>query len=89
MHVIELIIKNTPMPLSVQRKSLEDAKTVYQEILTAIESGGHKLIKLTCERQPEKELAVFADEIIAVQLYEKSGAAASGKTTGFVSFVES
>jgi hypothetical protein len=31
----------------------------------------------------------MTDLIVATQMYEKSGAAASGKTPGFVTFVES
>jgi hypothetical protein len=89
MYVIELIIKRTAMPLSVHRKTVEDANALYQQVLSAIEAGGHSLIKLTCERQPEKQIAVFADDVAAIQVYEKSGAASSGKTTGFVAFAES
>jgi Ni2+-binding GTPase involved in maturation of urease and hydrogenase len=90
MYVIEIIIKNTPMPLSVQRKTLEDAKSVYQQVLSSLQSGANSLLELTCERQPEKQIAVMTGDIVAVQMYEKSGAASSGKTPGFaVSFTES
>jgi hypothetical protein len=89
MYVIELIIKQTAMPMSVQRKTVEDANSVYEQVLSAIEAGKHELLKLTCERQPEKRIAVFADDIVAAQIYEKSGAASSGKATGFMAFAES
>jgi hypothetical protein len=89
MYVIEIIIKNTPMSMSVQRKTVEDAKSVYQQVLTLIQSGGNTLLELTCERQPEKQIAVMTGEIVAVQMYEKSGTASTGKTPGFAAFSES
>jgi hypothetical protein len=84
MYVIEIVIKSTPMPMSVQRKTVEDAKSVYQQVLSALRSGGNSLLELTCERQPEKQIAVMTGEVVAVQMYEKSGTASSGKTPGFV-----
>ncbi len=54
MYVIEIVIKSTPMPMSVQRKTVEDANSVYQQVLSAVRSGGNSLLELTCERQPEK-----------------------------------
>lgn len=84
MYVIEIILKYTPMPMSVQRKTVEDAKSVYRQVLAAMQSGGNSLLELTCERQPEKQIAVMTGEIVALQMYEKSGTASSGKTPGFV-----
>jgi hypothetical protein len=89
MYVIEIWIKDTAMAMSVQRKTVEEATTVYQQVLAAIHSRDRALLELTCDRQPEKKIAVMTDLIIATQMYEKSGAAASGKTPGFVSFAES
>jgi hypothetical protein len=86
MYVIEILLKNTPMPMSVQRKTVEEATTVYQQVLAAINSASPKLLELTCDRQPEKKIAVATESIVGTQMYEKSGAAASGKTPGFVAF---
>lgn len=83
MYIIELTLKNTPMPLSVQRKLSEDAEAVYKQILSAITSGSTQVLELTCERQPEKKVAVFSSEVVAVQIYEKSSTAASGRAPGF------
>jgi hypothetical protein len=88
MYIIELTLKNTPMPLSVQRKSVEDADAVYQKMATALRSGSSELLELTCDRQPEKKVAVLSSEICAVQIYEKSSAAASGKAPGFVALAQ-
>jgi hypothetical protein len=54
-----------------------------------MKSHDPSLLELACDRQPEKKIAVMTDSIVAAQVYEKSGAAASGKTPGFVSFAES
>jgi hypothetical protein len=88
MYIIELTLKNTPMPLAVQRKSAEDAEAVYQQILGEMRSGSTQLLELTCERQPDKKLAVFSNELCAVQIYEKSSAASSGKAPGFFSVAQ-
>ena len=87
MYIIEVSLKLTPMPLSVQRKTLEDAQTVYDRILETMRetmrSGNPTLLELTCEHQTEKKLTVASTEISAVQLYEKSGSAMTGKRPGF------
>lgn len=89
MYVIEILLKNTAMPMSVQRKTVEEANTVYQQVLEVMKSNATTLLELTCDRQPEKKIAVMTDAIVAAQMYEKSGAAASGKTPGFVAFADS
>jgi hypothetical protein len=89
MYVIEILLKNTAMPMSVQRKTAEEATTVYQQVLEAMKAGNPSLLELTCDRQPEKKIAVATASIVAAQMYEKSGAAASGKTPGFVAFAGS
>ncbi len=83
MYIIELTLKNTPMTLSVQRKSTEDALAVYQQVRATIGSGTTQILELTCERQPEKKIAVITSELSAVQLYEKNSTATSGKPPGF------
>jgi hypothetical protein len=85
MYVIEILLKNTAMPMSVQRKTVEEATTVYQQVLDAMRASDPKFLELACDRQPEKKIVVMTDSIVAAQMYEKSGAAASGKTPGFVS----
>ena len=88
MFIIELTLKTTPVPLSVQRKSAEDAETTYQEITEAMRAGGSQVLELTCDRQTDKKLALLSDGIAAVQIYEKSSASASGRAPGFFSMAE-
>jgi hypothetical protein len=88
MYVIEIWIKDTAMAMSVQRKTIEEATTVYQQVLAAIGSSDRHLLELACDRQPEKKIAVMTDLIIATQMYEKSGAASAGKAPGFGNFAE-
>ncbi len=83
MFTIDLTLKTNPVSLSVQRKTAEDAETLYQQILTAIRSGSSEVLELTCDRQPEKKIAILSDQISAVQISQKSGSAASGKPPGF------
>lgn len=84
MFTIDLSIKNTAFPISVQRKSAEDAEAVYQLILAAIRSGNPDIVELKCEGKTEKKIAVRASEISGVQITQKDGVSTgSGKPPGF------
>jgi len=84
MFTIDLTLKNTPFPYSVQRKSEEEAAELYNQILSAMKSGNPAILELTCEKQPEKKIALLTSEILGLQLSQKSSAAASGKQPGFL-----
>ena len=87
MITIDLSIRNTAFPISVQRKSTEDAEAVYQLILAAMRSGNPDLVELNCEGKTEKKIAVRASEISGVQIIQKDSAAtSSGKPPGFAAF---
>ncbi len=89
MFTIDLTLKNTPFPLSIQRKLAEDAEFVYHQILEAMRSGNPDILELTCERQTEKKVAIRSAEITGVQLSQKaSTAAAGGRAPGFFSLAE-
>ena len=83
MFVVELSLKLSPMPVSVQRKSIESAQALYAEVRRAMESSNPQLLDLTCEKSEEKQLCLRSGEIIAVQLYEKSAIGAGSKRPGF------
>ncbi len=83
MFTIDIILKSTPLPLSVQRKSDEDAQAVYQQVQTAMQTGSPEILELTCEQQPEKKVSVRTLEISGVQISQKSGGSATGKQAGF------
>jgi hypothetical protein len=82
MYIIDLMLKSTPMTLSVQRKEAEAAQALYQELLDALKSGNTAVMELTCDQQPDKKISVLIQEVCAVQVYEKSGNA-TGRTPGF------
>ncbi|MBE9117121.1 hypothetical protein IQ249_14560 [Lusitaniella coriacea LEGE 07157] len=84
MFSIDVTLKYSPIPVSVQRKEVEDAEGVYQQILKAMGGGSSELIELTCEKQTSKKVAIFSDQISAVILSDKSGAAAAGRAPGFL-----
>lgn len=83
MHIIDLVLKNTPSLLSVQRKTSKDAEDLYQQVIGALKTGNPALLELTCEKDADKRIAVLVSEISAVQLSEKSGVGVSGRTPGF------
>jgi hypothetical protein len=88
MFTIDLTLKNTPFPISVQRKSAEDAETLYKQIVEIMGSGHSQILELTCEKQPEKKIAVISGEILAVQISQKSSTAATGRPPGFFALAE-
>ncbi len=87
MFTIDLSLKNNPLPLSVQRKTIEAAESLYREILAAMRAGSSDILELTKKKMPEKKVAVYVNEIIAVQLSQKSGASPTGKAPGFAALV--
>ena len=88
MYTIDLTLKYTPIPVSVQRKEAADAEALYQKIITAMRSSTPQLVELTCEKQPEKKVAVMSDQIGAVIVSQKDSAAAAGRVPGFFTMAE-
>lgn len=83
MYVVELSLRLTPMPISVQRKELEAAEGLYEELGRAIESGSPRLLELRCEKDHHKRVRLLTAEVVAVQIFEKSTIGGSGKRPGF------
>ncbi len=84
MYTIELTLKHTAMPLSVQKKDQEEADRLYASIVDALTPHSPALLTLSCDQQPHKQLAVLSGEVAAVQIFEKtSTATASGRPPGF------
>ncbi len=46
MFTIDLTLRNTPFPVSIQRKTSEDAEAVYHLILAAMRSGNPDIVEL-------------------------------------------
>ncbi|MCW6053302.1 hypothetical protein QUB60_29695 [Microcoleus sp. A2-C5] len=85
MFSIDMIVKNTPVSLSVQRKLAEDAEAVYQQVLEAMRNSQPQILELTCEKNTEKKVAVLSSEISGVVISQKSGTNSAGRAPGFVS----
>ena len=83
MYVIELALRMSPMPMSVQRKEQNAAEEVYQQVRTALEQGQPRLLELTCEKVDGKRLSVLTSDLLAVQIYEKTAASSGSKRPGF------
>tara|TARA_B100000242_G_C42881948_1_gene409221 strand:- start:191 stop:421 length:231 start_codon:yes stop_codon:yes gene_type:complete len=71
--------------LSIQKKELEDVKRIYDEIKNSMNENveASKLIELSCDKVQDKLIAVKVQEIISVQIYEKSSVAGGAKKPGF------
>jgi len=83
-YVVELSLKLSPMPVSVQRKELADAQALYGQIKAVLESGQPRVLELSCEKAEEKRVSLLSSELVAVQLYERSAAGGTGtKRPGF------
>ncbi len=83
MYLIDLALKLSPFPLSVQRKKLEDAQQLYNFLKKAVQTGEPKLLEINCEQSEEKKIAVLASEVLAVQMYEKTVGGSGSKRPGF------
>ena len=51
--------------------------------MTGSSNQNSSLIELKCEKVQDKLITVLAKEVISVQIYEKSAAAAGSKRPGF------
>ena len=69
--------------MSVERKELNDAKSLYKEVYESMEKGHPRLLEISCEKVEEKKLTVLTSEILAVQVYEKTAASGGSKRPGF------
>ncbi len=83
MYVIELALKFSPFPLSVQRKELVDAEALYQKVCQCLEKGQPRLLELKCEKVEDKKLTVLVSDLLAVQIYEKTASSVGSKRPGF------
>jgi hypothetical protein len=84
MFTIDLALKNTAFPVSIQRKTVEDAEAAYQLVLSAMRSGNPEIVELECEGKVEKKIAIRASEVSGIQMTQRDGAAGgSGKPPGF------
>jgi hypothetical protein len=82
-YVIELALRMSPVPISVQRKEQADAESLYQQIRQALEQGQPRMLELTCEKMEDKKVTMLISEVLAVQLYEKTAGAGGSKRPGF------
>ncbi len=83
MYIIELALKLSPLPLSVQRKELKDAQALYGQVRQAMDKGQPRLLELTCEKVEDKKVTVISADVLAVQIYEKTAATGGSKRPGF------
>ena len=85
MYSLELSLRYSPFPLSIQKKEFEDVKQIFDEIKNSMNETSEvsNMIELRCEKVQNKLIAVRAREIISVQIYEKSSLAGGAKRPGF------
>ena len=85
MYSLELSLKYSPFPLSIQKKEFEDVKRIYDEIKNHMNESVEtsNLIELSCDKVQDKLISVRAKDIISVQIYEKSSVAGGAKRPGF------
>lgn len=82
MFSIDVILKYSPIPVSVQRKEKDAAQAVYDQVKSQMTQPA-QLVELSCEKQPDKLVTVLSDQISAVVISQKT-ATASGRTPGFL-----
>ena len=84
MYSLELSLRYSPFPISVQKKEYDDVKGIYDQIKKNMnDDTNSNLIELNCDKVQDKLIVVRAKEVIAVQIYEKSSVAGGAKRPGF------
>jgi len=84
MFTLELTLRYSPFPISIEKKEYDDVLRVFEQIKNAMRDNTDSvLIDLTCDKMESKSIAILSREIIAVQIYEKSAIAGGSKRPGF------
>ena len=84
MFTLELSLRYSPFPISIQKKEHDDLLRVFDQIKNAMKDNADSvLIDLKCDKMDSKSIVVLSKEIIAVQIYEKSAIAGGSKRPGF------
>ena len=84
MYSLELSLRYSPFPISIQKKEYDEVIKIYDQIKVAMNDGNNShLIELKCDKVQDKIIAVRSHEIISVQIYEKSSVAGGSKRPGF------
>ena len=84
MYTIELTLRYSPFPISIQKNDYEQALNIFNDIKSMIQDqNNNSLVNISCEKMKDKSAAVLAREIIAIQVYEKSALAGGSKRPGF------
>tara|TARA_B100001248_G_C27050832_1_gene305170 strand:- start:102 stop:371 length:270 start_codon:yes stop_codon:yes gene_type:complete len=85
MYSLELNLRYSPFPISIQKKNYDDVKRIYEEIKNHMKdnTNNSNLIELNCEKVQDKLITVRVQEIISLQMYEKSSVAGGSKRPGF------
>ena len=85
MYLLELSLRYSPFPVSIQKKDYDHVKRIYDEIKNTMNdnASNSNLIELECEKVKDKLIAVRVQEVISVQIYEKSSVAGGAKRPGF------
>ncbi len=85
MYSLELSLRYSPFPLSIQKKEYEDVKRIYDEIKSLMNESLETpiIVELKCDKVQDKLISVRAQEVISVQIYEKSSVAGGSKRPGF------
>ena len=84
MYTIELTLRYSPFPISIQKKEYEQVSNIFNDIKEAMKGNSNNLlINLNCDKVKDKSIAVLAREVIAIQIYDKSAVAGGSKRPGF------
>ena len=84
MFTLELTLRYSPFPISIEKKEYDDVLRVFEQIKNAMRDNTDSvLIDLTCDKMESKSIAILSREIIAVQIYEKSAIAGGSKRPEF------
>ena len=78
-----MFIMSSDKHIENNKKELKDAEIIYKDLRHCLEKGNSRLVDLKCEIVKEKKITVMSNEILAVQIYEKTASSTGIKRPGF------
>ena len=83
MYLIEIALKLSPLPLFVQRKQLKEATELYNSLKKSVQNKESKFLEIHCEQSEGKKIAFWLNEVLSVQIYEKTAGGGGSRRPGF------
>ncbi|MEM9137961.1 MAG: hypothetical protein AAGB01_11525 [Cyanobacteria bacterium P01_F01_bin.42] len=83
MYTIEVMMKGSSMALAVQKKEEQEANSLFRQLTDAQNTGNPTVLEMACDKDEGKKVSVRTQEVVAVQISEKSSGTGPSGAAGF------